>query len=350
VAEPDSGRDLSWLNRLSRLLGGGRSGRAAGDETRPRHVEELLLAGPRRFTKRELVALSGLDSEFADRLWRSLGFAEVGDDEVVFTEGDRAALGEFQTLRQSGLIPDDVKEAMSRSVGQAMAGLADWQVEMLYQFVGYGHGAVSDEEIYELGERVIPLLEELQTYVWRRHLAAAAIRLLHEQPEDADTRIQTVGFAELVDFSRTTRRVGPAELTDLIEDFHRIANEVVAAQRGRVVKTVGDEVMFVADHPEEGAEIALRLLERLADAPRLPQLRIGLAEGSVVCRFGDVYGEVVNIASRLTSHAHPGRVLVERNLATALREDDRFAVRMRRALAVRGYRHLQTWGLTRPRS
>lgn len=349
MAEPDRGRDLTWLNRFARLLGSGRFARAADDDTHPGQIEEFLLGGPRRYTKRQLIAESGLDGEFADRLWRSLGFAEVGDDEVVFTDGDRDALVELEKLRQAGLISGDVEEAMSRSVGQAMAGLADWQVEMLYQLVDYGHTAVPDDEMYRLGERIIPLLEEVQTYVWRRHLAAAAIRFLHDQPGDSDTRIQTVGFADLVGFSRTTRRAGPGELTDLIEDFHRIANEVIAAEHGRVVKTVGDEVLFVADHPEEGAEIALQLLDRLADAPRLPQLRIGVAEGSVVCRFGDVYGEVVNIAARLTSHAHPGRVLVDRNLANALRDDDRFVLRMRRSLAVRGYRHLQTWGLTRAR-
>jgi len=153
VAEPDPGRDLTWLNRFARLLGSGRFDRAVDDGAHPGQIEEFLLGGPRRYTKRQLVTESGLDTAFADRLWRSLGFAEVGDDEVVFTDGDRDALAELEKLRKAGVIPADVEEAMSRSVGQAMAGLADWQVEMLYQLVDYGHPAVPDDEMYRLGDR-----------------------------------------------------------------------------------------------------------------------------------------------------------------------------------------------------
>jgi adenylate cyclase len=72
-----------------------------------------------------------------------------------------------------------------------------------------------------------------------------------------------------------------------------------------------------------------------------------LAVGDVVTRFGDVYGEAVNIAARLTTHARPGRILVDRNLAAALEHDSRFELRTRRPLAVRGYRHLQQWELAR---
>jgi adenylate cyclase len=126
-----------------------------------------------------------------------------------------------------------------------------------------------------------------------------------------------------------------------------VATDVVATCRGRVVKTVGDEVLFVADAAPDCVEIALQLVERLAAAPSLPELRIGLAVGEVVTRFGDVYGEAVNIAARLTAHARPDRILVDRNLAAALEHDPRFRLHSRRPLAVRGYRHLQQWELTR---
>jgi adenylate cyclase len=312
-----------------------------------RQVEELILGGPRRYSRSQLQQIYGLDNAVSARLWRSLGFAEVGDDEVVFTDGDREALERLGRLRAAGLVPDELEDAVTRSVGNAMAGLADWQVEMVYQLVDYGHGQVDEQQILDISSRVVPLLRDMQTFVWRRHLAAAAGRLLAALPGESETRTLVIGFADMVGFTRATRQLNPGELTVLIENFQGVVAEVVATGNGRVVKTVGDEVLFVTDQPGDGAEIALNLLDRVAELDILPELRIGLAVGPVVVRFGDVYGEAVNIAARLTTNVQPGRILVDRNLAAALEHDGRFQVRLRRPLAVRGYRHLQSWGLTR---
>ena len=97
-----------------------------------------------------------------------------------------------------------------------------------------------------------------------------------------------------------------------------MAAEVIATAAGRVVKMLGDEVLFVADDPVAAATIGLGLLDAIDVDGELPDLRIGMARGNVLSRFGDVYGPVVNIASRLTSAAKPGTVLVDRELATAL--------------------------------
>jgi len=349
VTDRAPAREPVWRAKFARLFdfGGPAAAPDGEDDAQYRLIEELIMGGPRRYTRAQLIAESGLERDEAVAMWRSLGFAEVGDDEVVFTAGDRAALRQLGQLREAGLIPADVQDAVARSVGQAMAGLADWQIEMLYQLVDYGHHGVSEREMLRIAERVIPLLENVQSYVWRRHVAAAATRLLSTMPGESDTRTLTVGFADLVGFTRATRRLNPAELTALLEDFQDIAADVVATCRGRVVKTVGDEVLFVADDAPDGAEIALELVARLAESATLPRLRIGLAVGDVVTRFGDVYGEAVNIAARLTTHARPGRILVDRNLAAALEHNSRFELRSRRPVAVRGYRHLQQWELAR---
>jgi adenylate cyclase len=348
VTDHAPARERVWLGRLGRLLDLGASPEVRqDDDARHRQFEELILGGPRRYTRAQLLAESGMDPDLMIQLWRSLGFAEVPDDEVVFTEGDRDALSQLELLRQAGLLPVAVEDAVARSVGQAMAGLADWQIEMLYQLFDYGHRTVDEREMMEITERVIPLLEQMQGYVWRRHLAAAAGRVLAATPGESETQTLTVGFADLVGFTRATRRLSPTDLTKLIGDFQGVATDVVATCRGRVVKTVGDEVLFVADAAPDCVEIALQLVERLAATPSLPELRIGLAVGEVVTRFGDVYGEAVNIAARLTAHARPGRILVDRNLAAALEHDSRFQLHSRRPLAVRGYRHLQQWELTR---
>ena len=67
-----------------------------------------------------------------------------------------------------------------------------------------------------------------------------------------------------------------------------------------------------------------------------------MALGDVLPRYGDVYGPVVNIASRLTSEARPGTVLVDEDLTHAIRETDLdVEVRAVPQLSVRGYRHLR---------
>jgi adenylate cyclase len=348
MSDTNTERDHAWLTRLARLFDVGRDETDGSDGIAPHgRVEELILGGPRRYTLDQLLAKTGMDPELAARLWRSMGFAEVASDEVVFTDGDRDALGQLEQLRAAGIVPPDIQAAVTRTVGQAMAGLADWQVEMLYQLLDSGPAEVDEGQILDLGSRVLPLLQKMQNYVWRRHLAAAAGRLLTTLPEESENRTLVVGFADMVGFTRTTRRLTPVELTTLIDRFQAVATEVVGGQHGRVVKTVGDEVLFVTEQPGDGAEIALQLVEQLDEDETLPELRIGLAVGPVVTRFGDVYGEVVNIASRLTTHARPGRILIDRNLAALLENDDRFRIRHRRPLSVRGYRHLQPFGLTR---
>jgi adenylate cyclase len=64
-------------------------------------------------------------------------------------------------------------------------------------------------------------------------------------------------------------------------------------------------------------------------------------------RLGDVFGPVVNIASRLTSIARPGTVLIHRDLAAELADDPRFVVQQLRGVPVRGYHNLAASRLRR---
>jgi adenylate cyclase len=208
-------------------------------------------------------------------------------------------------------------------------------------------GDVDEDHTQDTAQRLLTLTEWMQNYVWRRHLAAAAGRLVIATPDGSNTRTLVVGFADMVDFTRTTRRLSSLAFVELVERFHAIAGELVSSMGGRVIKTVGDEVLFSSELPAAAAEIALGLIEAQAAIESLPQLRIGMALGAVLSRFGDVYGESVNIASRLTTHAKPGRICIDRNLAEALKHHDKYRVSPRRRRNVRGYRHLPSWGLAR---
>src|SRR5438128_2146748 len=104
---------------------------------------------------------------------------------------------------------------------------------------------------------------------------------------------------------------------------------------GRVVKTIGDEVMFIFDTPEVAVDVALRLVT--VTGTDVPPLRIGLARGPVLVRQGDCYGSTVNLASRIASVAKGGDVLVDTEVASAVTADSRFVVSSLGAIALKGF-------------
>lgn len=311
-------------------------------------LERVLLGGPRKYTRLDVAQKAGVPEERSRRLWRALGFATVDDDETVFTDADVAAMRTADELVQSGLVEQHLEVAVTRALGQHLSRLAEWQVHMLWQLITENPElARSDRQVARLVERLLPELEQVQNFVWRRHLAAYAGRAFASSDEDLEARTQVVGFVDMVGYTRLTRQIDEDELSQVLDAFESLATEVIAEHHGRVVKMIGDEVLFVADEPAAAAEIALTLTERTSAAPDLPAVRAGMASGRILSRFGDVYGSVVNLAARLTSVARPDTILVDRELAGLLESLPAYELRTRRPVAVRGYNRLRPSALRR---
>jgi adenylate cyclase len=310
-------------------------------------LERLLLDGPRRYTRLQVAALSGMAPERTQRLWRALGFPDAADDDPAFTDADVHALSVLSELIASGFVDEDSEASIARAMGQALSRLADWQADMLADALtrtgpdGRRRAASPDEAVSVAGA-LLPKMLEIQSYVWLRHLAANADRLLAASAGQGDRRELAVGFADLVGYTSRSRGMGGRELGTMVEDFESIASAVIARHRGRVVKTVGDGVLFTTVEAVDAVEIGLHLPE-VWDTEERPPLRVGAAYGAVLFRLGDVYSPVVNLASRLTSLARPGAVLVDHELADRLRDRAEYRVRPLRRVSVRGYDHLQPW-------
>jgi adenylate cyclase len=273
------------------------------------------------------------------QLWRALGFADVPDGEAAFTDADVRALALLAALIDSGFVQPGAEASIARAMGQSLSRLADWQTDLLATALA---DADAQHDVVRSTEQLLPLMQELQDYVWRRHLAANAGRLFLSTPGDVDRRELAVGFADLVGYTSRSRGMGGRELGAMVEDFEGLAADVVARHHGRVVKTVGDGVLFTCAEPEDAVAIALQLPEEWTATDR-PPLRVGAAFGPVLTRLGDVYSPVVNLASRLTSLARPSTVLVDQQLARRLRGVPAYRVRPLRRVSVRGYDHLQPW-------
>ena len=291
-----------------------------------------------------MARLAGLPAERTQRLWRALGFADVPDDDPVFTDADIAALGRLRELIDSGFVDADTEASIARAMGQSLSRLADWQTDMLAAALAGSADPGDDpaERMVSATARLLPLMRDLQDYVWRRHLAANAGRLLPTHRGQVDRRDLTVGFADLVGYTTLSRGMGGGELGAMVEDFESLVADVIARHHGRVVKTVGDGVLFTCAVPVDAVEIALQLPEEWSAADR-PPLRVGAAYGRVLTRLGDVYSPVVNLASRLTSIARPSTVLVDEALARHLRGVRAYRVRPLNRVSVRGYDELQPW-------
>jgi len=311
---------------------------AAQAEPSFRAVEHELLGGERRYTRAQVAALADVDTDLASTLWRALGFADVSEDEVAFTDRDVEALRTVRSLVDSGVLDEEAQLSVTRAMGQSLSRLAEWQVATITEALTGTDlptgPPLQAQDAAAVARELVPVMEGLIGYVWRRHLAATASRVLGGERTDVVAHSMAVGFADLVGFTALTRNVSEDELAVLVDG-------------GRVVKTVGDEVMFTAEEPAVGAEIAVTLAERIGGDEALPELRVGVACGTVLSRLGDVYGEPVNIASRLTSAARPGSVLVDRELAGVLEGDDRWRLRRVPPRPVRGYTLLHAFRLRR---
>ncbi len=117
-----------------------------------------------------------------------------------------------------------------------------------------------------------------------------------------------VGFVDLVGFTPLSMHTTPTELLELVGAFEVKAFDVASAHSGRIVKHIGDEVMFIALDAADGCAIARDITSAFGSGI---EPRGGVCFGDVIARHGDYYGKVVNLASRLADLAIPGEVLVD---------------------------------------
>lgn len=313
-------------------------------ETDPEHLraelDEAILHGVPQLDAVAVSREAGVSIELTQRLWRALGFPDAGA-EAVFTPDDVAALRKITDLSGAGLDRDTLVR-ITRALGSTMSRLADWEIGNLMSAFEQANpgGADLDHRLragIDLVRRVSPAFEELLVYAWRRHLVAAVARTDALVPElDESQVVTTVGFADLVSFTSTTNELNEDEIGDLVEVFESRSADVVAARRARVIKSLGDSVLFVSDNADDAVSIAWEIVGVIGGDQRLPDVRVGLATGPSVLRMGDVYGPAVNLAARLTTVARRNRVIVDETTA-ALLSPEQFEYRTLPARPIRGF-------------
>lgn len=236
------------------------------DATVALDLEQLILDAPRKYTPYQAARAADVPMELATRFWRAMGFPDIGQSRAL-TDQDVIALRRLAGLIESGLINESMAIQVARSTGQTTARLAGWQMDTFLEGLTepVEPGLSRADVAYPLVELLLPELEQFLVYVWRRQLAAVTGRVVQaaEDAEITSGRL-AVGFADLVGFTRLSRRLEEDELGRLVETFENTCADLIAGQGGRVIKTLGDEILFVTEDPAVAAEISLSLVETLA--------------------------------------------------------------------------------------
>lgn len=328
------------------------SERPPAEPTRDDLEREILGESP-SLTSADLIDTTRASAAEASRLWRALGFADAGGA-AAFTQADADAMAMLIELVGTGVLDFDMAVRLTRAVGQTMARLADWQVSTLSERVeaieraGQGTGSRLTTGL-EFVRAIEPSFEHLMMYAWRRHLAAAVGRVeaLGATDSDLHTQTGTVGFADLVSFTRLSSGIDQARLADVVEGFESVCSDLVASRGGRVIKTLGDSVLFVVAQPQVGVDVASDIVEQIGSDPALPDVHVGLATGPIIMRLGDIFGSPVNLASRLTGVARRNRVICDGVTADALRGVPGYSQRPLTERALRGFGMVQPVAIRR---
>ena len=309
-----------------------------------------------RLTSAEVAAAVGLSDDDARRFWRALGLPDAGE-EAGYTEADLAAIASLKAAVENAGLNLGAAVRLARTVGQNVARMSEWQVAAIASRSdgtsrrrdagessdhSRSRGTFPSEACRDETRRktldVADALEQVLVHAWRRHLTAALTRMnTHPDEDAAETYISvTVGFADLVAFSALSNDLDPDRLGELVEIFEARCADVIAASDGRMIKTLGDSVLFHAANAEDALAIAGGIIDVIGRDPRLPDVSLGLASGEVISRLGDVFGPPVNLAARLTALARRNRVLVDEETVARL-TPGRYDVRRLTARPIRGF-------------
>lgn len=281
-----------------------------------------LIGGEPTLTMIDLAEQAGVDLAAARLFWRAMGFPNVADDAVTFTPRDVEALRAIGELVAGTTADRTTAVSLLRAQSYLADRLVLWQVEALVE------DASRRLKLDDTAARLVVLdriadvagmLEGQLVYAWRRQLASlvgrmhveVAGRSVEESTSDTLPLPRALGFVDMVSFTSSSARLSSYELAALVQGFEFTARDVITSHGARVVKTIGDAVLFVADDLTTAARVSLALVAAIQARPDLLPVRGSLVWGRVISRSGDVFGPIVNLAARLVDVAPSDTVLMD---------------------------------------
>ena len=278
-----------------------------------------------RYTLAEVAAQVSRPVSEVRAVWRGFGLVEESADSVVASPDDVEMVR--TALRMASVLGFDTTLGMCRVMGGAMARVGDAastavRGRMPSMSVAISGSEVETAKAFTGVAAVVPLIGRSIDTLFRHHLESA--RMHFERTGSWEVVGQggihvAVGFADLCGFTGMTQQLSMDDLSQLLSRFEEVAADVVHDGGGRLVKFIGDAVMYVS----VDAPTAVAIAEQLVAAADVRGLtaRAGVTVGTALALDGDYFGPVVNLAARLVALAEPGAVLASEEVVRRLPDE-----------------------------
>jgi class 3 adenylate cyclase len=281
----------------------------------------VTIRGGAMLTVSEAAQRVGISEEKLLRVARAAGFPAPAPDDRAISEGF-AGMAAAMTAAED-IFGEDVVLQLIRVMGSAMARLAD---AIVSAFLVNVEPARRDQDPVNLAiaranaeaSALLPGVSGALDILLRQHIIGARRSILGDAAEVGyETQSMCVGFVDLVGSTALAQRVSARELGAILTEFEHVSADSITAAGGRVVKLIGDEVLYTAADESTACRVALQLIATFAEHPSVPPVRAGIAAGDVLLRDGDVYGPVVNLAARAVNLAAANEVVTPTAVAQA---------------------------------
>lgn len=299
--------DMVAAERRGRLFG------LAGDV--------LLRSGPPIHTLRTAAETIGVALAEVEHGWAMLGLTVADPDTPALSQVDVEGLQTWVAMRTR--LGEDAADGFLRVLGATVARLAEAISAMIRtgepnMWLGHTGDELITARAYRTAAEFVPRIGTMIDAVHRHHVVSTRtfIEGVVRGPQAAV--VCGVGFADLSGFTALTQMLTTAELSAMLSEFGATVSDVVHADGGRVVKFLGDAVMWVSSDPERLAKAALDLVDHPRASDAGLQVRAGLGHGEILAMNGDYFGNAVNLAARLVAAAAPGQILVAAELRRQL--------------------------------
>ena len=309
---------LEWLMERGITLEQMKEAHAAGQLTGV--AGDAVIRPGELLTLQEAADRAGVSVNNIESIRRAVGFPAITTDEPIFSAADVEAFRGFQLA--SDVLGERTLLEFTRVLGSSLGRVAESAVWLFLEnieapLVGAQRGELALAQANLEATELLVSVPRAMDAIFRFHIQEAVRRSRAARigTTTFDSAHLGVGFVDLVGYTPMSQQLSPRELGRLVAEFEGIAHDVVTSHDGRLVKLIGDEVMFVAVDPVAVCEIAVTLIERY-DSESDATPRGGLAVGDLLTRGGDYYGPVVNAASRIADLAVPSEILVTGELCS----------------------------------
>lgn len=279
-------------------------------------AERVLGAAP-HYTAHEIAERSGVELDVVLEQRRALGVPVPDSEECAFSDEDLYAARRLKQFLDVGVTSEDILESL-RVLGEGMSRYAQVTRSLAPRVVlepGTDEAQVADR-LASLLRAFIPQAGPIMAHAFALHLRDQLRRDVLNQEQIASGAIPgaedtAVGFADLVGFTPLGESLSAVDLGAVATRLAELVSDTLRPPV-RMVKMIGDAAMLVSQEPAPLLDTSLDLVAAAeAEGEDFPDLKAGLAFGPALNRFGDYYGATVNLASRITSFARPGSVLVD---------------------------------------